>query len=124
MHSDNSQHLAAAAQDRHDTTRRRAQHALDDLVERQQPITIAGLARAAGVSRSWIYTQPDILQRVTTARNTRPPRSSPTAASEQSWKNRHDLAHRRITELQAENRQLREQLARAHGQLRTHATPS
>lgn len=43
-----------------------------------QPTSIAGLARAAGVSRSWIYTQPDLLQQLQRHNQTaRKPRLGP-----------------------------------------------
>lgn len=63
MHVDNSAHLIDASRERHARARQRALDTLDRLEERGTPLTVSGFARAAGVARSWIYTQPDILAR-------------------------------------------------------------
>ena len=110
MHADNSAHLIASAQTRHNNTRRRALDTLARLNESRIPITVSGLARTAGVARSWIYTQPDILALVRASSN--PTTERPCAVDEPSWKRRHELAHQRIKELQDENQSLRGQLAR------------
>lgn len=120
MRADNTAYLQQAATARHEQTRQRAIDALDHLQSTGAAITIAGLARSADVARSWIYTQPDLLDRIITQRSsTRPLPSSRTTASEESWQRRIELAHQRIKELTEENKQLRTQLAVTHGQLRT-----
>jgi len=127
MRADNTAHLQKAAAARHEQTRQRAIDALDHLQSTGATVTIAGLARSAGVARSWIYTQPDLLDRI----NAQPPSTRAAAAnprtrtSEESWRRRIELAHQRIKELAAENQQLRTQLAIAHGQRRAgQITPS
>ena len=123
MRADNSHHL-------HDAVRRRQRHTLDratsalaELQRTDQPISVAGLARAAGVARSWIYTQPDLLDAIRATSNT-PAGTRPaiTRSTDDSWNQRLTLAHGRIRDLTAENRALREQLARVHGQLRVYRT--
>ena len=52
--------LAVAAARRHQLTRARAIQALRELDRAGTPVTFAGVAQAAGISRSWLYTQPDI----------------------------------------------------------------
>ncbi len=52
--------LAETAARRHELTRSRAVQALRELDRSGAPVTFAGVGRAAGVSRSWLYTQPDI----------------------------------------------------------------
>jgi len=117
MRADNTEHLQKAAAARSEHTRRRAIETLDVLQQDDAPVTVAGLARAAGVERSWIYTQPDLLARITTERpDTRPAATDRTRASDESWQRRIELAHQRIKQLSEENRQLRDQLAIAHGQ--------
>jgi hypothetical protein len=119
MRADNTEHLQKAAAARSERTRRRAIETLDVLQQDDAPVTVAGLARAAGVARSWIYTQPDLLARITTERpETRPETTDRTGASDESWQRRIELAHQRIKQLSGENRQLRDQLAIAHGQRR------
>ena len=57
------------------------------------------------------------LQQATT-RTGAPRRETANHASEESLRRRLALAHQHITQLRTENQQLRESLARAHGQLR------
>ena len=93
---------------------------LKQLDQITQPATVSELARTAGVSRSWLYTQPHLLEQL--QQRTRPGRKSPTAssvrASEASMHRRLQLAHQRIRQLTDENRRLQDRLARAHGALR------
>lgn len=92
---------------------------LDRLQRDGAPVTVAGLARAAGVARSWIYTQPDLLARITTERpDTAPAATDRTGASDESWQRRLELAHQRIKQL-SEDRQLRDPTRH-----RTRSTPS
>ncbi|ORC04038.1 DUF6262 family protein [Mycobacterium persicum] len=118
MRADNTAHLQKAAAARRERTRQRAADALDRLQSTGAAVTVAGLARSAGVARSWIYTQPDLLDRI----NTQP--ASPRAAANPRTRQRGilaariDLAHQRIKELIKENQQLRTELAIAHGQRR------
>ena len=56
--------LSEAAARRHELTRARAVQALRELDRAGTPVTFAGVAQAAGVSRSWLYTQPDIRDEV------------------------------------------------------------
>ena len=53
--------LSEAAARRHELTRAKAIQALRELDRAGTPVTFAGVAQAAlGISRSWLYTQPDI----------------------------------------------------------------
>lgn len=120
MRTDNTHHLLTAARRRSETARQRTEQALRKLDQTTQAATVSELARTAGVSRSWLYTQPDLLEQLR-VRNL-PPKTTPTGkslrASEASLKARLQLAHQRIQRLSEENRQLRDRLARAHGELR------
>lgn len=87
------------------------------------PVTIAGLARAAGVSRAWLYRQHDLLptiehlrQRTTATASRRP---SAERASTDSLRQQVDALQAHYRELQAENQQLREALARKLGTRRS-----
>jgi Family of unknown function (DUF6262) len=116
MRADNTEHLQKAAAARSEHTRRKAVDTLDRLQRAGASDTVAGLARAAGVARSWIYTQPDLLARITTEHS--PTRPDRTRASDESWQRRIKVANQRIKQLTEENRQLRAQLAIAHGHRR------
>ncbi len=117
MLADNSSHLRAAARLKHETTRQRALEALARLEADGTRVTVTALAKAASVARSWIYTQPDLMERIAAAPD-RPAKPAPTRTTDESWQRRLELAHQRIRDLTEENKQLRTQLALAHGQRR------
>ena len=52
--------LSEAAARRHELTRAKAVQALRELDRAGTLVTFAGVAQAAEISRSWLYTQPDI----------------------------------------------------------------
>lgn len=120
MRTDNTHHLLAAARKRSESARQRTEQALKQLNQANEPATVSGLARTARVSRSWLYTQPDLLEQL--QQQKRPGKTAPTGssvrASETSLQRRLQLAHHRIRQLTDENRRLQERLARAHGALR------
>jgi hypothetical protein len=122
MRADNSIHLVAAAQQRHELTRAKAIAAMHELDRAGAVITFESVARHAGVSRSWIYTQPDIKDEIhrlrAQHRGPTAPIPSPQRASGESLRRRLEISNRRNRELADENQQLRRQLANALGQLR------
>lgn len=88
-----------------------------------EPVTYAKIAAAAGVSRSWLYTQPEIRTAVDrlrdlNSRSTAPPVPTRQRSSAGSLIRRLEAAHRRNQELSREIADLRDQLAAAHGDLR------
>jgi hypothetical protein len=122
MQADHGHRLAEHARERHRQTLRRAEKAITELANADEPVTVASVAKRAGVSRSWIYTQPalrariDQLQRHSAAATSA--RDTATRASDESLRHRLALAHERISQLRAENQHLRDALAHAHGELR------
>src|SRR5436305_13940588 len=60
MHADNTAHLIIAASRRHELTRSKAIRALRGLDAAGAAVTFEIVAQTAEVSRSWLYTQPDI----------------------------------------------------------------
>ena len=69
MRADNSHHVIDAARRRSQTTRRRAVAALRRMDNTGLPVTVDALAREAGVSRSWLYSQPDLRAAIERLRN-------------------------------------------------------
>lgn len=122
MPADRADRLAQHARARHEQTLQQAHAALTSMASNGDAITVSLLASKAGVSRSWIYTQPELRDQIERlqpqTRSGAPRRETGDRASEESLRRRLDLAHERITQLRAENQQLRQSLARAHGQLR------
>ena len=88
---------------------------------RGEVVTVARLAAIAGVSRSWLYGQPDLLDGIGNRNHSRVGGgrvATDSRASTDSNLRRLELAHDRVTELMKENTQLRDAVARLHGQLR------
>lgn len=127
MQANNSHHLIAAAQRRATATRRRALAALKRMDNAGQSISFDALAREAKVSRSWLYTQPDLRAEVERLRDR--PDPSPAhrrvpdrqRASDASLRQRLEIATQRNRQLEAENSQLREALSVALGEQRAAA---
>ena len=114
-----TEQLRRAAQARHDTTLAKATAALHTLARSGDPITFARLARTAGISRSWLYRQPELRRQIEQLRQSAHSSRSRTQAAQRASNdsNRQKLALYRaeLTRLQDENRSLREQLARKLG---------
>ena len=121
--ADNSHHLQRAAATRHESAITRTRAAIAELDRAGTPISFATVAAAAGVSRSWLYTEPDLRDTITSLRR-RPVTSTaaPTAqrATTDSLLERLDNARDEITRLRAENTTLHARLARSLGEQRTH----
>lgn len=115
--------LVAAAHERAQDTRRRAVDALRRCDAAGEPVTFTSLARAAGVSRSWLYRQPDLraeIDRFRAAAGNSPAPRVPSAqrASTDSLRRRLEATLDEIQRLKTENHQLREEVARRFGQQR------
>jgi hypothetical protein len=126
MQPNNITHLAAAAHRRHELTRAKAIHALRELDHAGAAITFDAVARHAGISRSWLYTQPDLrteVERLREATRRAPTPSIPSAqrASDQSLLRRLHAANEHNRRLTEENQRLRRQLAHALGDQRAAA---
>lgn len=123
MRADNSHHVIAAAHRRAAATRKRAVAALRRMDKSGLPVTFDSVAKHARVSRSWLYTQPDLRAEIEhlRARRNPAPSSQPVPvrqrASDTSLLRRLAAADR-IRRLEAENQQLREALALALGDRR------
>jgi len=116
--------LSEAAARRHELTRSRAVQALRELDRAGTPVTFAGVAHAAGVSRSWLYTQPDIsgqIRRLRQKTNGAGAAGAITAgprSTDASLRARLAAALDRNKQLAEENTRLHRQLARALGDQR------
>jgi hypothetical protein len=122
--------LSEAAARRHELTRAKAIQALHELDRAGTPVTFAGIAKAAGISRSWLYTQPDISGQIRRQREKTASAGSVGAippgqrATDASLRARLAAAHTRNKQLADENARLRRQLARALGDQRSSRTRS
>lgn len=127
MRADNSRFLIQAAHRRSQQTRERALQGIRELAADGVPISFDAVARRAGVSRSWLYAQPDLRLEIGRLRalSSRAPASPPVPARQRatdtSLRRRLDAATTELRRLRDENRQLREQLAHALGERRNTA---
>jgi hypothetical protein len=104
MRADNSIHLIAAAARRRQATLQRASDAIDQILATGEPVTIAAVAHTARVSRSWLYAETGIRDRIQAARNAHPAAPRPAGAqraSEASLRSRLEIAHRLENALRA-----------------------
>ena len=120
--------LSEAAARRHELTRSKAIQALRELDRAGTPVTFAGVAQAAGISRSWLYTQSDISSQIRRLRNKTHDAGSAGAipaaqrATDASLRARLATALDRNKQLADDNARLRRQLARALGDQRSART--
>jgi hypothetical protein len=131
MRADNSRFLVQAARRRSQATRERAIRALRHLAGSGDLVTFDTVARAAGVSRSWLYAQPDLRLEIGRLRaqqgagprraSNSPPIPARQRASDASLRRRLEAIDAEIRRLRQENQQLREQLAWALGERRAAA---
>lgn len=115
--------LATAARRKSEHAQIRARNALRELDQQGRPVTFQAVARQAGVSRQWLYQQPELRREIERLRARPALDRSPLVpdahrASDASLR-------QRLETLRAENRALREQatdlkaeLAIAYGQRR------
>lgn len=122
---DRIERLREAARSRHDRTLRRAEHALATLARSDEPVTVRGVAEAASVSRSWLYRQPELLDRIDRLRHSKPGQRGRVPAEQMatvdSLRQQLSTYREEVSRLRAENQALRDQLARHLGAARARA---
>jgi hypothetical protein len=113
--------LAAAAAKRRAAARQRAEVALRELGAAGTPVTFQAIARRAGVSRQWLYEQPELraeIERLRDDRSQAPARRAHERASEASLRQRVETLLVENRCLRREIGELRAELAIAYGQRR------
>ncbi len=120
--------LAAAAQRKRQAALARAAHALRDLDERGAAVSFQAVARRAGVSRQWLYEQPELRAEIERLRALvlvleRPvPTPARERSSEASLRSRVQALLDENQRLREDNSSLKSELAIAYGQQRARAT--
>jgi Family of unknown function (DUF6262) len=104
MATDQPGPLAVAAARKHDATLSRAGTALRELDRAGSVINFQAVARAAGVSRQWLYQQPDLRREIEQLRDTSGTPGPAVPARERSTE---ASLRQRIRSLLDENRRLR-----------------
>ena len=106
--------LRAAAKQKHQAARERAEHGLEQLVQRHEPVTFRAVARAGQVSIDFLYREPELRTRIQALRATAIPAEAEVAPP------RSTVVHaltRQLRGLRAENADLRRRLEAAHGEI-------
>ena len=123
MRTDNSHHLRDAAQRKHEECLERVTTAIHEADRLRRPVTVQGIAKVAGVSASWIYTQPDVYDAIRSRRSesdrhrsVRVPNGQKAGPSSQQ--KRIELLALRLRETVEDNERLRRELAAVHFELR------
>lgn len=113
----NTSGMVAHAHQREQEKRKRVDEVISRLLRERQAINFNTVARAAGVSKAYLYGQPDLRTRIEALRQqelelaVRERVDHPTSGKTDASKDLVILAKdRRIKELEAENRQLKKQL--------------
>jgi len=117
--ADNRRHLVRAATVRHEQALTRARRAIETLDRSGAEVTFSAIARDAGVSRGWLYSQPElreIIDRLRTSRHDAAAIRLSQRATPASLRERLDGLREELARLRAENITLRDQLARRLGE--------
>ena len=124
--TDNARFLTQAAAARHQATLSKASNAIEHLNSSGQPVNFSAVAAAAGVSRTWLYRNPEIRDLISRLRSAPAPSASTRNAQRATAESLHarlHIARAEITSLRAQNTKLRDQIARQYGEQRTQIHP-
>ncbi|MDQ2852200.1 MAG: DUF6262 family protein [Actinomycetota bacterium] len=127
MRADNTEHIIAAAKKRSRATTSRAIAALRKIDNSGGAVNFDAVAREAGISRSWLYNQPELRSEIERLRSRQRPTPSRIPdrqrATDASLHQRLQIASDRIRQLESDNTRLRQALAEALGDRRTNPHP-
>ena len=127
MAADRAASLKAAAARKRELATSRASAALRELDQQGAEITFQSVARRAGVSRQWLYEQPELRAEIERLRaaGRRRPTGIPVAerASDASLRQRVAMLAAENRRLREENQALKAELALAYGARRHGAAP-
>ena len=107
--------LATAAARRREHARTRARNALRELDQQGRAITFQAVARHAGVSRQWLYPQPELRNEIERLREQHIAITGPQVPDAQRASTA--SLRQRLENMRAENRRLREQVAELKAEL-------
>lgn len=122
----NTHGLLAYAQRKAEETQKRVHQAIDQILREHQTVNFNTVAKAAGVTKSYLYAHQDVRERIEALRA-----QQGQEHIERQWTERQQhqartdktkevllaAKDRRIKALEAENRQLKEELKAARGKL-------
>lgn len=116
----NTSGLLAYAQRRKEEKQKAVEAAIDRLLRERQPINFNSIATKAGVTKAYLYSQPALRERIEALRQQavgKKPGLPPKGKTDASKEVLLLAKDRRIKDLEAENRRLKEELRIARGKL-------
>ncbi|MGG6237778.1 DUF6262 family protein [Nodosilinea sp. AN01ver1] len=118
MHQRNTEGLKSHAQGKREHTFERAEAGIRQLIKEGRPINFETVKEVSGVSRAWLYNQPELRQRIEQLRGqgqvkkTVPPQQKASNASNAA---KVKTLLQEVKKLRAENQGLRQHLEEVHG---------
>lgn len=115
----NTSGIKAAAQRKREATFTKTEDAIKKLIKEKKAINFESVAEAAGVTRAWLYRQPDLRARIETLREQQSPSKELPIALRASDASKTALIaelRRQNKELRVENQKLKRELEDAYGQ--------
>lgn len=116
----NTSGIKAAAQKKREAAFAKAEEAIKKLVKEKKSINFESIAEAAGVTRAWLYRQPELRGRIETLREqqgTKPQLPVEMRASDASKQALIVELRKQNKELRSENQKLKRELENAYGQV-------
>jgi hypothetical protein len=122
----NVEGLRTHAQKKAEATRQRAEEAIAQLIKEQRPVNFKTVAETAAISTAWLYGNEDLKQQIMHLRMQQIPKAQVKLPVREQASNASKEAviaalRKRIKELEAENRDLKQQVEVAYGLLAAHA---
>lgn len=120
-HKRNTEAVVAYAKKKKEETVEKVEQAIKQLVQQNEKINFNTVTMAAGVSKSYLYNQTELRERIETLRQQQSEVTSPKKIKKNmSLENKDSLIQvfrERIRELEKENKQLKEEIKRVNGKL-------
>ncbi|MEH7548071.1 MULTISPECIES: DUF6262 family protein [Bacillaceae] len=120
-HKRNTEAVVAYAKKKKEETVEKVEQAIKQLIKQNEKINFNTVTSAAGVSKSYLYNQPEIRERIETLRQQQREMTTPkNVKKNMSDENKESLIQvfrDRIRELEKENKQLKEEIKRVNGKL-------
>ncbi|MEH7491273.1 DUF6262 family protein [Neobacillus niacini] len=120
-HKRNTEAVVAYAKKKKEDTIEKVEQAINQLIKQNVRINFNTVTTAAGVSKSYLYNQPELRERIETLRKQQREIKSPKIVRKNmSDENKDSLIQvfrDRIRELEKENKQLKDEIKRVNGKL-------
>lgn len=120
-HKRNTEAVVAYAKKKKEETADKVEQAIKQLIKQNETINFNTVTTAAGVSKSYLYNQPKLRERIETLRQQQREMISPKNVRKNMRNENKDsliqVLRDRIRELEKENKQLKDEIKRVNGKL-------